>query len=78
MFKSLFLVFFSFIFTVAADITSEEKGLQVARQMEEAGKGFLSDSSEMEMILIDSYGTKVNRKLTVNRRRELILMEKVY
>ena len=63
MFKSLFLVFFAFIFTVAADITSEEKGLQVAKKMEEAGKGFLSDSSEMEMILIDSYGTKVNRKL---------------
>ena len=31
--------------------------------MKSAGEGFVSDSSEMEMILIDSYGTRVSRKM---------------
>lgn len=41
----------------------EERGLEIAQLMKKAGEGFISDSSEMEMILIDSYGTRVSRKM---------------
>ena len=43
--------------------TPEERGLEIAQMMKSAGEGFISDSSEMEMILIDSYGTRVSRKM---------------
>ena len=43
--------------------TPEERGLEIAQMMKTAGDGFVSDSSEMEMILIDSYGTRVSRKM---------------
>ncbi len=43
--------------------TPEERGLEIAKKMKSAGEGFISDSSEMEMILIDSYGTRVSRKM---------------
>ena len=33
--------------------TPEERGLEIAQMMKDAGEGFISDSSEMEMILID-------------------------
>ena len=43
--------------------TPEERGLEIAQLMKKASEGFVSDSSEMEMILIDSYGTRVSRKM---------------
>ena len=48
---------------VAWTQTPEERGLEIAQMMKSAGEGFMSDSSEMEMILIDSYGTRVSRKM---------------
>ena len=41
----------------------EQRGLEIAQKMKAAGEGFISDTSEMEMILIDSYGTRVSRKM---------------
>ena len=46
-----------------ADDASEAKGLEVAKIIEEAGKNYGSDSSDMEMILIDAHGSKVSRSL---------------
>tara|TARA_B100000886_G_scaffold256992_1_gene182149 strand:- start:944 stop:1678 length:735 start_codon:yes stop_codon:yes gene_type:complete len=43
--------------------TAEERGLEIAQMMKAASEGFVSDSSEMEMVLIDSYGTRVSRKM---------------
>ena len=43
--------------------TSSEKGLEVAKLIEEAGKSYVSDASKMEMILIDAHGSKVSRSL---------------
>ena len=43
--------------------TPEEEGLKLAQKMEKASKGFLSEHSSMQMVLIDSYGTKISRTL---------------
>ena len=60
--KALFIISILFSMTSYAQ-TPEERGLEIAKKMKVAGEGFISDSSEMEMILIDSYGTQVSRKM---------------
>lgn len=44
-------------------ITPSQKGLAIAKKMEKANKGFVGETSSMEMILIDAYGEKITRKL---------------
>lgn len=44
-------------------ITPAQKGYAIAKKMEKANKGFIGESSSMEMILIDAYGEKITRKL---------------
>ena len=58
----LSLFYFNFEILLA-DEASEAKGLEVAKIIEEAGKKYDSDSSDMEMILIDAHGSKVSRSL---------------
>jgi hypothetical protein len=66
MFKH-FVVGLSLIYFISenslADEVSEAKGLEVAKIIEEAGKKFDSDSSDMEMVLVDAYGSSVSRSL---------------
>ena len=59
-----FLIVYGLLFSLLSFAqTPEERGLEIAQMMKAAGEGFVSDSSEMEMILIDSYGTRVSRKM---------------
>lgn len=59
------LVFFSlFLLTFQAYAeTPEEKGLRIAEMMEEQNDGFVGESSDMLMILIDAHGSRVERKM---------------
>lgn len=41
--------------------TPEEKGLEIAKKMQEANNGFVGEESTMEMVLIDAYGAKTTR-----------------
>ena len=41
--------------------TAEQKGLEIAKKMEAANNGFRGEQSQMEMILIDAYGTQTKR-----------------
>lgn len=57
---------FTWLFTFnlyAAKATPEAKGMAIAKKMEKANKGFIGETSSMEMILIDAYGAKITRKL---------------
>lgn len=66
MLRHLFLFFSLFYFTIGTTFgskVSEQKGLEVAKLIEEAGKSYLSDTSDMEMMLIDAHGSTVSRSL---------------
>lgn len=61
---------FGLIFTCLFFITSqlqaetpEEKGLRIAKMMEAQNKGFVGESSNMLMVLIDAHGSRVERKM---------------
>jgi hypothetical protein len=56
------LVNLSLVANVAAK-TSAEKGLEVARKVEIANRGYIGETSDSEMVLIDAQGTKTVRKL---------------
>ncbi|WP_417335635.1 outer membrane lipoprotein-sorting protein [Halobacteriovorax marinus] len=43
--------------------TTEEKGLRIAKEAEARNNGFIGDESDLEMILIDAYGSKIIRKM---------------
>lgn len=42
----------------------EQKGLQIARDVDAANEGFKGEFAEMEMVLINAHGDKTTRKLT--------------
>ena len=67
--KSLSLIFFAF--SLFANV---EKGEQIARDMDAANKGYGSESSVMELVLIDSSGTTLVRgmKGTNLEKKEVI------
>lgn len=44
--------------------TAEQKGLRIAREVEEASKGFVGERARMKMILIDAHGSRVERQMT--------------
>jgi hypothetical protein len=43
--------------------TAEEKGLRIAKESEKRNNGFIGEVSDLEMILIDAYGSKITRKM---------------
>lgn len=43
----------------------EEKGLAIAKQLDKANEGFASESSDMEMDLINAQGDVVKRKMSI-------------
>lgn len=43
--------------------TSQEKGLRIAKEAEARNNGFVGDESDLEMVLIDAYGSKIVRKM---------------
>ncbi|WP_127717022.1 outer membrane lipoprotein-sorting protein [Halobacteriovorax sp. HLS] len=49
-------------FSVAAE-TPEQKGLRIATEAEKRNNGFVAEESDLEMILIDAYGSKITRKM---------------
>ena len=59
----LSFVLFSFWSIQLVASTPSEKGLQIATQMRDSNEGIIGEESEMEMILIDAFGTKVSRKM---------------
>jgi hypothetical protein len=58
----IFLGLFVFTFQLHAE-TPEQKGLRIAKIMEEQNEGFIGDSSDMLMVLIDAHGSRVERKM---------------
>lgn len=65
MVRQLGLIFFTlFILPLHLNAeTPEEKGLRIAKMMEEQNDGFLGESSDMLMVLIDAHGSRVERKM---------------
>jgi hypothetical protein len=48
----------------AAAGPAEDKGLEIARKVDQANDGFRGEISTMEMVLINAHGDKTTRKLT--------------
>jgi hypothetical protein len=54
----------SFVFLCQGAVfaqSAEQKGLKIAQDMEKANIGYLGESSQMRMVLIDAYGAKTTR-----------------
>ena len=49
--------------SVALALTPEERGLKIAQDAEKANDGFRSESSSMEMVLINAQGDKTTRRM---------------
>ncbi|OUR96790.1 hypothetical protein A9Q84_10640 [Halobacteriovorax marinus] len=43
--------------------TMEEKGLRIAKESESRNNGFIGEESNLEMVLIDAYGSRIIRKM---------------
>ena len=54
----------SFGTILSAKESPAAKGLRLAKELEVANRGFVGESSEMEMILIDAYKSKTVRQMT--------------
>ncbi|MDC1175494.1 outer membrane lipoprotein-sorting protein [Bacteriovoracaceae bacterium] len=46
--------------------TPEQKGDEIAKKMENANNGYIGEESDMEMILIDAHGSRVERLMKGN------------
>ena len=57
----IFVLFFSFISFAE---TAEDKGLRLATEAYTKNKGFVSQLSTSELILINAYGSEMNRKMS--------------
>lgn len=62
----IFYVSFGLPLSANAEDTPEAKGLAIAKRTDSANEGFSSDISEVEMILINAYGDKVERKMSIH------------
>ncbi len=51
------------IFSIVNAKSPEEAGLEIAKKMDEADKGYLGEESIMNLILSDASGNKVNREM---------------
>lgn len=60
-FTCFLFVMFPFFSTLAQ--TPEEKGLRIAEQMQAENEGFKGENSQMQMILIDAHGSRVERDM---------------
>ena len=49
--------------TAFAKQTPEQKGLAIAKKIQAFNEGFVGEESDMQMILINAHGTKINREL---------------
>ncbi|MCY4523619.1 MAG: outer membrane lipoprotein-sorting protein [Halobacteriovoraceae bacterium] len=60
-----FIVFFIFFCLAPEDLRSDGKtpGRKIAEDMDAANRGFKGENAEMQMILVDAYGTRVTRLL---------------
>ncbi|MCB0419941.1 MAG: outer membrane lipoprotein-sorting protein [Bdellovibrionales bacterium] len=59
-----FVLSFSFFFSSFSYAeTPESKGLKIARMTEKANEGFIGEESDMEMILINAHGDRIERKM---------------
>ena len=66
MFKKIFsFVLCLFVFNPVLGFTSdsESRGLEIALKMRKASEGFIGESSQMEMVLIDAYGSETKREM---------------
>ncbi len=64
--RSFFAISFLSLLTLSVNLmaaTSQEEGLALAKELEEANIGFIGDSSVMKMTLIDAHGTKTVREM---------------
>lgn len=43
--------------------TPEQKGLRIAKESEQRNNGFIGEESDLEMVLIDAYGSRITRKM---------------
>lgn len=59
--KSFLILITLLSFGTFAASTPEQKGQQIAKQIQAANNGFVGESSQMEMVLIDAYGAKTTR-----------------
>ena len=60
--------------------TNKEKGFQIAMEAYHKNKGFLTQSSDIELILMNAQGSKINRKMhsksiEVNNDGDRVLIE---
>lgn len=62
-FKLYFILVFSLVTSSVYAETSQEKGLRIAKEAEAKNNGFIGDESDLEMVLIDAYGSKIVRKM---------------
>lgn len=61
--SSVFFVWFT-IFALGSDAFADaKKGLAVAKKMDKANQGYQGEQSEMDMILINARGEKIERKM---------------
>ncbi len=49
----------------AAAATPEERGLEIARQVDKANEGFAGEKSEVTMLLINAHGEKAERRMNM-------------
>lgn len=65
--RSLFKLCLLFVLTLSVFSTQaeslEEKGLRIAKESEKRNNGFIGEESNLEMILIDAYGSRIIRKM---------------
>lgn len=63
--KFILLIISSFIFVTSLEAkeSAAQKGLRIAREVEKAQSGFKTETSDIEMQLINAYGEKVIRKM---------------
>ena len=65
--RSLFSLCLILVLTLGASSsfaeTNEEKGLRLAKEAEARNNGFIGDESDLEMVLIDAYGSRITRKM---------------
>ena len=67
--KLLVLILFTFNL-----IASFEKGTEIAKKMDEANRGYQSETSTMQLILIDSSGTSLTREMSgMNLEKEDVI-----
>ncbi|AYF43301.1 hypothetical protein BALOs_0286 [Halobacteriovorax sp. BALOs_7] len=56
-----FVKFFLIMFSLA--VLADEKGLEIAKKMDAANKGYIGDTSTMELILVDTSGVEIVREM---------------